>query len=301
MRIATLVSFLFVAGVGVAQTEAAAPWQRWLAADAPKPGADELPRLLEALLPLLDSPDPALRDDVAFALLTKWIYRDRVVPVEQRRLLLARWLGKLASVDDRPPASEPGAAGTAVCGRSFAALGLGLLVALDNQAPWLGAEEFERVLAAACSYLRAERDVRGFDGKLGWLHSVAHTADLLKFLGRSRHLQPAGQEQLLAAVADKLDRVEVPLWAGEDERLARALLSLVGREDFAAEAFTAWVATAFAPPVATPPAVAALAREHNRRHLLLSLHALLSVERRELAGLVVAREAVQAALTARLR
>lgn len=294
MRVATLVSFLFVAGGGVAQTEAAAPWQRWLAADAPKPGADAFPGLLEALLPLLDSPDPALRDDVAFTLLTKWLYRDRVVPVELRRTLLARWLGKLASVDD-------GAATTAVCGRSFAALGLGLLVALDNQAPWLAAAEFERVLAAACSYLRAERDVRGFDGTLGWLHSVAHTADLLKFLGRSRHLQPAGQAQLLTAVADKLDRVDVPLWAGEDERLARALLSLVGREDFAAEAFATWVATTFAPLAAKPPAVVDLAREHNRRHLLLSLHALLVVERRELPGLVAARDAVQAALAMRMQ
>lgn len=296
MRAAVLVSFLSVVGAVRTQVEASAPWQRWFGAEAPKPGVEELPRLLEDLLPLLDSPDPTLRDDLAFTLLTKWIYRDRVVPVELRRTLLDRWLGKLGTAADAAAGAE-----AAVAGRSFAALGLGLLVALDNQVPWLSDAEFERVLAAGCDYLRAERDVRGFDGKLGWLHSVAHTADLLKFLARSRHLQPAGQAGILAAVADKLDRVDVPLWAGEDERLARALLPLVGRDDFAEDEFAAWVAATFAPPPATAPSTKDLAREHNRRHVLLSLHALLTVERRELAGLAAAREAVQAALAKRLR
>ena len=53
------------------------------------------------------------------------------------------------------------------------------------------------------NYLKDEQDVRGFDARLGWLHSVAHTADLLKFLARSPHLQVQEQAVVLKAIADQ--------------------------------------------------------------------------------------------------
>jgi hypothetical protein len=60
-----------------------------------------------------------------------------------------------------------------------------------------------------CHYLAAEQDIREYAADRGWMHSAAHTADLLKFLGRSRHLDVAGQARLLNAVAQKLASVSV--------------------------------------------------------------------------------------------
>lgn len=294
MRLVLTFGLLLLAGSVAAQVPRdAAGWRAWLGPNAPAPAADALPQLLAGLTSLLDSPDPELRDDIAYGLLAKWLVRDRIVPIESRRTLLGAWLTKLRVTPGAPP--------DAALGRSFAALCLGLLVALDNQDPWLSPAEFERVLANALEYLRAEADVRGFDARLGWVHSVAHTADLLKFLARSEHLQPAGQATVLAAIADKLTATTVPLTCGEDERLARAVLALAAREDFAAPAFAAWLPTAWP---ARPPgtsSLAELAREHNRRHLLVSLHALLAVEARPAASLPAAREALAAHLRQRLR
>ncbi len=123
--------------------------------------------------------------------------------------------------------------------RSFSALSLGVLAILDNEAPYLERDEFDGLLAAALEYLRNEKDVCSFDATMGWLHSVAHTADLLKFLARSRHLRVQQQGMVLSAITGKLRAVETVLVDGEDERLARAVLSIAARPDFDEAAFAA--------------------------------------------------------------
>jgi hypothetical protein len=269
-----------------------APLRAFLGKDAPLPAAAEQRGLLPQLTTLLGARDPALRDDLAYSLLAKWLCVDRVVPVEQRRALLETWLGALV-VD---PAAPP----DAVLRRSFSALALGLLVALDNREPWLTDAEHARLLAAAVDYLRAEGDVRGIVPELGWVHSVAHTADLLKLLARSPRLDAAGTARVLAAIADKLERTDVPLVCGEDERLARAVLAVAARDDFDDGAFAVWLGVVW-PAAAGAADAAALARGHNRRHLVTTLHALLAADPRTSPSLEAARQAVGAHLRARLR
>ena len=140
-------------------------------------------------------------------------------------------------------------------------------------------------------YLREERDVRGFDARVGWMHSVAHTADLLKFLARSRHLQPAEQTQILTAISDKWHAVTTPLVHGEDERMARAVLSLAARQDFDEAAFAAWLKS-MTTRRTTPPTVETLATDQNRRDLLVSLFTVLSTDRRDLPTITRARTLV---------
>jgi len=245
------------------------------------PAGTPLPELVAELSGYLGVADPDLRDDIAYSTLTNWIYRQRIVPVELRRTLLAQWTGNLTI--------GIGDTGTeTVLRRSFSALSLGVLVALDNEAAYLEKADFDRLLTAALSYFIAERDVRGFDEKYGWVHSVAHTADLLKFLARSRHLEVRQQAQILDAIARKLTDVTTPLVNGEDERIARAVLSLVARPDFDAAAFKTW-AVAVAKTSTLAPTPALLAEEQNKKHVLVSLFAVLSADTRTLATIEPAR------------
>lgn len=263
-------------------------WRGWLRPDAPRPAAAELPALVRELDTLLISPDPVQRDEVAFSLFARWIYRDRCVALADRRWLLSRWqerLGDRIELDDSDGAAA----------RSFAALSLSLLAALDNEAAFLSADEFASLLAAATTYLLNERDVRGWTESHGWLHSVAHTADLLKFLGRSRHLTADQQVAVLAAVQAKLEAVDVPLAHGEPERIARAVIALLLREDLARPAARAWLAQLRA-PVASEPDAVKLNRAHNRASLLAQLHLLLSAETRDDANVAAARALVLEAL-----
>lgn len=264
-------------------------WQAVIKNEFKVPAGPPMPVLLGELSAMLESPDPVLRDDIAYSVLANWIYRQRVVPVEERLRLLQVWERQLkAGIGER---------GTnTVIGRSFSALALGVLAILDNEAPYLDRATFARLLGSSLTYMKAEQDVRGFDSRLGWLHSVAHTADLLKFLARNPHLQVPEQALVLAAIADKLSTVDTPLVHGEGERLARAVQSIAARADFDDSGFAAWLKVMAPVRRTTAPTTATLAIDQNRRDLLVSLFMVLSTDRRDLPGLTRARTLVLDAL-----
>jgi hypothetical protein len=263
-------------------------WRDLVNKKSPPPPADQLPAMLTELSGYLGSTDPELRDDIAYTVLSSWIYRQRIVPVELRRTLMNEWIGNLSKgIGDRDSDS--------VLHRSFSALALGILAILDNEAPFLERAEFEHLLAAALAYLRNERDVRGFDPDKGWMHSAAHTADLLRFLARSRHLEPAGQATILSAISEKVSVVDHVFTHGEDERFARVVHSIVLRADFDEPGFTRWVKlVAVRPPGMPTPA--SLVAGQNRRHLLVSLYAVLAMDTRDLPSLHTARATVLEAI-----
>lgn len=261
-------------------------WQRILDDDGKLPAGESAPVLVGELSQLLGASDPRLRDGVAYGLLSTWIYRDKLLGADELRARVAEWSANL-----RAGIGETGT--DTVLRRSFSALMLSVVAAHDLAAPFLTRAEFDALLSAALDYLAAERDVRGYDPQKGWMHSAAHTADLLKFLARSPHLKPADQGRVLSAIAAKLDSCG-PLTHGEDERLAHAVLSLVLRADFDAAAFRAWhggyparrKALAGAQPL-DPESYAAL---QNCKHVLVSLYALLAQVKEPTPALVAARD-----------
>jgi hypothetical protein len=74
-----------------------------------------------------------------------------------------------------------------------------------------------------------ERDLRGYIVGKGWGHATAHSADLLKFLGRSSRLNTAQQARLVESISGRLRFAgQVFVW-GEDARLAAASVRVVYR------------------------------------------------------------------------
>src|SRR5688500_329159 len=152
--------------------------------------------LLQQMHALIGSTDPFLRDNVAYEAVAKWIYTDKLLSPDEQRTLLAQWTANL-----RHGIGEAGSDQTYL--RSFSALNLSIVAARDNAASFLSQAEYEAFLGAMLEYLKDERDTRGYDTGKGWVHTAAHTADVLKFLARSPKLTPAGQKQLLDAIAAK--------------------------------------------------------------------------------------------------
>jgi Protein of unknown function (DUF2785) len=253
------------------------------------PADTNLGELTAELTDMLASPDPELRDDIAYSTLAAWIYQTRVLDADALRTLVATLLGNLtAGIGER---------GTdRIFRRSFSALTLSVVVARDNAAPFLTAEEFQRIEEAALVYLRTEQDLRGYDPEHGWMHSAAHTADVLKFLGRSRFLNSGGQSTLLDAIAQKLATVPIVFTHGEDERFARAVISIVNRSDFDRDAFSSWTMRTKPGRLGTKPTVAELAHVQNVKNLLAKLDVLLDAVGDPSEAVRSAHESVRAAL-----
>lgn len=247
-------------------------WRSIVHSDYARPADTSITDLATELSHLLASPDPELRDEFAYAILTNWIYQKRLIQPADLRPLMRQWVTNLT---DKVGSTE----GDSVFSRSFSALMLSVVVARDNASPILEPAEFRELLGAALVYLRAERDVRGYDARKGWMHSAAHTADLLKFLARSRHLERVDQQRILIAVGEKLRDAPIVFAFGEDERFARALLSLATRPDFDLEGFRQWADKARPEPLTERPDLAVIRGNQNLKNLFAKLHVvLLSVQ-----------------------
>jgi len=175
--------------------------------------------------------------------------------------------------------------------------------ARDAAQPCLSQGDFESLLDAALVYLRDERDLRGWQSDVGWIHSCAHTADLLKFLARNRALTAQGQQRILDGIQAKLAAPSDHVYGfGEDERLARAIVSILARADFDPAAFEAFLARSSEACKrsrdARPFDPVLFAGEQNTTHCLSALYAMLAADSEPRPDIAAARDALLATLGA---
>jgi hypothetical protein len=250
--------------------------------------------VLVELNPLLASTDPVLRDDVAFSAAERWILRDgRLSPAELRQIQ-QMWLRNL---DDGIGST----AAESVFKRSFSMLSLSMIAARDLAAPFLDPPEVESLFDRTLTYFRDERDLRGFDATRGWMHTVAHTSDTLKFLVRNPKLPGVRAAQLLGAVRAKVETADTVFTWGENDRMALALQSAVRRDDVDAAALEEWVGfwvDQYKALWATGPQVdpRRFAVVENGRQIMRSLVTALSVEAKPTSAGDTARRIVLAGL-----
>jgi hypothetical protein len=125
--------------------------------------------------------------------------------------------------------------------RSFSALLLVSIAERDLKTPFLTEDRYRALLSDALAYLKAERDLRGFDPTLGWIHATAHTADLLAALARNLMFNQDDQSRLLDALSTRLSSAHEIFTFGEQDRLALVAARIVGRKDFDAAGFSQWL------------------------------------------------------------
>ncbi|WP_330328398.1 DUF2785 domain-containing protein [Streptomyces sp. NBC_00536] len=191
-------------------------WQNIEDADCAVPADRPLEELVRGLSRALADPDPLIRDGAAYGVLSTWIARG--VIDAPRRLALGDEMA--ARFLDRE-----------VQARTFAPLVLDMLVSAgDLRDDWVVA--FER-------WYPTEQDLRGYDDTLGWIHAVAHGADLLGRLGCLPEVSPVRMLDLAGArLTAPTDHVFDQL---EDDRLARAIARILTRSDMSERDATAWL------------------------------------------------------------
>ncbi|MFG3001066.1 DUF2785 domain-containing protein [Streptomyces sp. NPDC048340] len=193
-------------------------WKNVEAADHAVPAGHPMEDLVRELSRALADPDPLIRDGAPYSVLETWIARGTIGA--PRRLELGDEMAERFA-DPRVEA------------RTFAPLVLDMLVAAgDFKAGWVNA--FER-------WYPAEQDLRGHDETLGWLHAVAHGADLLAGFGRHPEVAPTRMLDLAAArLTAPTDHVYDQL---EDDRLARAIARVLTRTDLSEREAVGWLDT----------------------------------------------------------
>jgi hypothetical protein len=210
-------------------------WKSLADNDFALPEGHSVQELTPALIELLGSPDPELRDEVAYMALVTWVTKLQLYSPDELRSLANTLRDGLYDQLIENPANS-------VLRRSFSALGLSILAYHDLTASFWSEDEVHALVGTACDYLLAEQDVRGYLNGIGWLHAVAHTADLFKFLARNPKSDDGDHLRMLNAMADRLMKPLAYVYIhDEDERLTQAVADILKRRTLSDIVISGWL------------------------------------------------------------
>ncbi|MGD6856717.1 DUF2785 domain-containing protein [Bacillus infantis] len=149
----------------------------------------ELILLAEAMLEVIGTSDPYLRDHLIYANFARLIGEGRFSHAMLEEILAV-------CLDDSHLFFHLGAEGDdSVFTRSFSSLVLALVIQKDAEKRFLSAQTVQYTYGKTLEYMKEEKDLRGCVEEKGWAHSMAHAADLLNEL--VRHPVIFSSEQLL--------------------------------------------------------------------------------------------------------
>ena len=192
------------------------------------PDAAEKQKLADGLLTCLGSPDPEVRDGIAYEALTQWM-RAGDFDADALRGLRDK-LYAMLDADDKQGFAHP-----------FAALVLSEVARADRIKPWMAAEERTAMVDRAAAYVESVRDYRGYIDGEGWRHGVAHGADWLMQLSLNPALERAQYDRILTAVAAQVvPETEHAYVFGEPGRLAQPVLYAAKRQLLSDADWQAW-------------------------------------------------------------
>jgi hypothetical protein len=225
--------------------------------------ADEAERqkLAMAMTECLASPDPSLRDGIAYEALTHLLREKQLTPETMKSLatdLVARLEAPEGEGYERP----------------FAALALSEVARADREEAFLGDDELKQLLAKAISWFRDISDYRGFDDREGWRHGVAHGSDLLMQLALNPRIEADDLRKIVTAVQSQIAPKGVSYTDGESERLARPVLFAASRGAMNEAQWTSWLKSVATPVNADKvfKSEEGLAWRHNTMAFLQSLY-----------------------------
>lgn len=136
--------------------------------------------------------------------------------------------------------------GQASLTRSFTALLWALIIDVDGQEESLyykilSCEQRERVFRESLLYLEKEEDLRGYDDSCGWIHAIAHAADLILYVSRHPAFPVTAYESIWQVCLAKLRHLPSPFVAGEDSCLARIFQNLLAQGKLAPITLLEWL------------------------------------------------------------
>ncbi len=207
--------------------------ERWRAVRESAKDADANTLAVE-LAECLASRNPELRDRISYEVLTYWLRQDKLdaKTVEALRDKLVPWLSR-----------GDGEAGTDdAIARAFSALILSELIRHDSIHHQWTSQDISSTLTATLNMFPKERDYRGLDSELGWIHCIAHAGDLLWRLALHPGTSGKQHAQILDALTTQINRLGLPPYThNEGDRLARVVGAIAARDMLPEARLSEWI------------------------------------------------------------
>lgn len=232
--------------------------------------------LAKQLLHCLASPDPILRDNIAFTALSQWL-RANDFGAEFYQTIYATLLNVLESnvIDEN------------AVYQSFAMLMVSEVARVDRKTPFLNNEQRDHLVDVGTGFLKSIEDYRGYDSNFGWRHSVAHTADLMLQLSLNPSIKKQHLHKMLKAISTQVVAKKNHSYIfGEAKRLAMPVIYIFLNNDLTIEEWQLWLSnvTSASPLKTWGDAYASqqgLSKIHNTQSFLFAFYALIKNSKNE--------------------
>ena len=200
------------------------------------PEKNDLLGIIPEMLHHIGTTDSYLRDDLIYTTFGTWILEYNAIGQEQLHDLLHTIIG------DQHIFYKIGEQNTdTVFRRSFSILLLPLLLIAHRSQPFLTPEEVKQVKEKLISYLRNEKDRRGFVEEKGWAHTIAHAADAIDDLAQCTELAESDLREILEVVHTVIGVQDTGYIHGEDERIATAVIAIINRSLLSDAELEQWI------------------------------------------------------------
>lgn len=189
------------------------------------------------MLDNIGSTDYVLRDDYILGLLWTIIKRKDINKQQIKQILQMCLSDKhlyymLGSQSD-----------DSVFNRTFTVLIVGCIISYHNEyeQDLLSEKEIGEAFEKIISYIRQEKDVRGYVEDKGWAHAVAHSADTLAFFANCEMLKKHELVQILSIIKQKACISDSVYINEEAERLVTAIIAVLNRKVLCDTDFVEWI------------------------------------------------------------
>lgn len=186
-------------------------------------------QLAPALISCLGSTNSELRDSIGYELFSYWLRNDALS--QQSKIDLLEVLSSNIQQSDD----------TQALNRSFSALVVSELLRADNLSNFIDDADRLRLLQITVNALVAESDYRGLVEDIGWVHPVAHLADVLWRFALHTSLNTEQSRIILESVRNKVGTTTTGYIFNEGDRLARPISTLILQDALDASDIVNWL------------------------------------------------------------
>ncbi len=191
--------------------------------------------LAKVMLDNIGHKESAIRDDLIYPTLAHLFYEDHF-----KEEALENYLDTLLGSDylfyDMENQSE-----NSVLRRSFSALQIVVLLDLHRNKHVIADSKIHQAFERFLDYFEKEKVFKGYDEKIGWMHAIAHSADVFDQFLRIKTFKAEHLERMFEAVRVKMKQETHLFKYNEDRRMAVALMSGIKRNILSETFLKSWV------------------------------------------------------------
>ncbi|GEM_PF-606181 len=125
--------------------------------------------------------------------------------------------------------------------RSFTSLQLVIIIHVHNRDNIFSKAFIKEIFDSIIDYYSNEKDLRGYDPSVGWIHSIAHAADMFSQLAKCLELEEKDFESMLKVISEKFKINSYSYVSDEDERTVNAIFNLLERDIVSKDFMKEWV------------------------------------------------------------